>query len=724
MKHIINWLKLAILFIITTIYSTTVHAGTGAGYSEYYVPGSEQQIYDTLHDIRPTNVTDNTQMHAVISVVAIADNTIIYYDHWENGYGMDISDPASTADFSVTLQKGESIVFESNEISTTHTGVNDCTVVNGPAGESASACYDGGDRFFTTGGPVTVNRASWNDQTSTYFQMAWEVYPTKALDNDYIVPFGQDISGAYPDFKRSYVLAMATEDSTSVSLNGGASTTINKGETVSIMNNNTGATVSADKPMYVMSVVGDQDATYESRGFTMVPRSNWTDSYYGPAGSTDVNGDQSKGMAEVYIYNPQATDITISYEDKDGSGTFTVAAGQTEAFSDAGNANRLVAVDSAIYLQGSADFWGITSVDTESSSWDWGHSLIPDTYLKSEYLIGWAPGSLDKTDNGSPLYITPVDDNTQVFIDFAPLDGVADLNYTLNRLDSQTVYDTTAPFEMTGARVYATGSIAIVWGEQAASGSSGENYMDMGYTTLPQRDDWIDLALTIEKTADKVLISAKAGETVRFTLTPQAYATRVAGVNIKDILPTGWSYVSGNTVITLQDGTIISGAGADPAVSGQNMIWDSSVLQDMNATKQIVIEYDATTTVDFTPGDASINQVEVNATSGSIIFSASDLYTNYFVGMDVEKTSTLQNTPLLPGDTIDYSIQITNSAAVGSPSILNDINVTDVFPLNTTLNSCTIEGYSYASIDVTEDFSVNNGSGGSNWDNNWTEINV
>ncbi len=223
MKFIWLWMRVFALFsFLVSFGGTTLHAATGSGYSEYFVPGSEQQIYDVLHNIRPTDVTDEKQMHSVISVVAIADNTVIYYDHWENGYGLDLSDPAGTADFSVTLNKGESIVFESDKIDTRHTGIEDCNVLNGPAGGSTTACYDGGDRFFTTGGPVTVNRASWNDQTSTYFQMAWEVYPVKALDTSYIIPFGQDLAAAYSDFKRSHVLTMATEDNTQVSINGAA----------------------------------------------------------------------------------------------------------------------------------------------------------------------------------------------------------------------------------------------------------------------------------------------------------------------------------------------------------------------------------------------------------------------------------------------------------------------------------------------------------------------
>ncbi len=79
-------------------------ADTPTGYQEYFIPGGEEQLWDIFVDMdnfdedQPDDQLDeDAGMHAVISVVAGADSTTVYYDHWENGYGFDPGDPG-TAD--------------------------------------------------------------------------------------------------------------------------------------------------------------------------------------------------------------------------------------------------------------------------------------------------------------------------------------------------------------------------------------------------------------------------------------------------------------------------------------------------------------------------------------------------------------------------------------------------------------------------------------------------
>lgn len=88
--------------------------------------------------------------------------------------------------------------------------------------------------------------------------------------------------------------------------------------------------------------------------------------------------------------------------------------------------------------------------------------------------------------------------------------------------------------------------------------------------------------------------------------------------------------------------------------------------------------------------------------------------------MSVSKVSTPQNTPLLPGDTIDYTIQITNTAPSG---VLNNIIVNDALSAGTTLNGiCNISGWTYVTKAATDDFSSGDFVGGTNWSSNWIEI--
>ena len=55
-----------------------------AGFQEFYLPLPADLARSTFRDIDNDPSVGNT-MHYVVGVTASADNTILYYDHWENG---------------------------------------------------------------------------------------------------------------------------------------------------------------------------------------------------------------------------------------------------------------------------------------------------------------------------------------------------------------------------------------------------------------------------------------------------------------------------------------------------------------------------------------------------------------------------------------------------------------------------------------------------------------
>ena len=85
----------------------------------------------------------------------------------------------------------------------------------------------------------------------------------------------------------------------------------------------------------------------------------------------------------------------------------------------------------------------IGATDTEDYNLEWGFQLIAAYILVTEYYLGWAPGTsaIPPANNCSPVWITPVNDNTIVQVDFSPVNGTYDLTATLDRLDSYRVYD-------------------------------------------------------------------------------------------------------------------------------------------------------------------------------------------------------------------------------------------------------------------------------------------
>ena len=71
------WLALALLaFPPTTVSAQSLQ--------EFFIPVPEEEIL-TAAQVLDTTLTD-TNIRTVISITAAANNTVIYYDHWEDGY--------------------------------------------------------------------------------------------------------------------------------------------------------------------------------------------------------------------------------------------------------------------------------------------------------------------------------------------------------------------------------------------------------------------------------------------------------------------------------------------------------------------------------------------------------------------------------------------------------------------------------------------------------------
>ena len=167
----------------------------------------------------------------MISVTAWADTTAVYYDHWENGYDFDPANP-TTADETYTLNTGQRMVFESATITLPRTATppagSTCTKLrNGAAAATtpnlAYVCYDGRDRIYTAGGPVTVARVGWNQTRGVGVQgAAWEIYPVKPQLTTYIFPFGENIQSGetaiWYGFQRVAALIQATADNTTITI--------------------------------------------------------------------------------------------------------------------------------------------------------------------------------------------------------------------------------------------------------------------------------------------------------------------------------------------------------------------------------------------------------------------------------------------------------------------------------------------------------------------------
>jgi len=577
-----------------------------AGYSEYFLPGDEQNMYFIFNDLDVNGGA--TGMHSVTSVVAWSGNTTIYYDHWENGYNFDPNNPAATADETYVLATPGSIkLFESSNVPNIRNPASTCAGQGNPG----NRCYDGGDRIYVAGGPVTVTRAVWMEARGAGNQGdAWEIYPVKPQLTTYVLPFGEDnfatSNAFFTGFERVYALIQATDDNTTVTVDlnhdgvpdilnlnrdatwnnagDGTTVTLQKGETflldrVSACTAhttcttfpgggplNSGAIIQGNKTLQVKYVAGRIAQTYAARGLSAFPRGFWTTDYYAPFGQA-VNA--AKGVTDYYLFNPSSTPLTINWQSQSASGSFAVPANSNQSFNRALGANPSVPVGSGLYLSATSPFWGVGFGDSSNTggatgqAFEWGYSLLPTTFLYKEHFLGWSPGSLPLTTaptNGNGIFLTVGQDNTQVFVDYNN-DGVPDQTYTLNRLQSQFIPPGPSG-ALDGSRFWATGLFSMAYGENADTATTPTPNLDLGYVALPGTD-FVSLVLTTSKTANPQVVPTAAGSTTDFTILVNSQAYSVDGVSVVDTMPPNWQFVPGFTTITKPDLTqTTSAAGA------------------------------------------------------------------------------------------------------------------------------------------------------------------
>ena len=192
----------------------------------YFVPLPEQDLFDLFTDIAVglPNGTVSGNVNTVISIAIAADNTIIYYDNWEDGFEAHAKERTQTTtqiwgDGDLTngiapgttndrLLGGMAIVLEN-------------PVVVTPARDPASIVYDGRDRIQASFS-IAITRSAFPDSPGSLMAGAVEVVDFGNWGRRFIAPVGQntiDGSGTVP-FEYSRYFIMAGEDNTQVFRNG------------------------------------------------------------------------------------------------------------------------------------------------------------------------------------------------------------------------------------------------------------------------------------------------------------------------------------------------------------------------------------------------------------------------------------------------------------------------------------------------------------------------
>jgi hypothetical protein len=117
MKSVRNEMVWVILSVFFSWYGLSSSWAASAGYSEYHIPGDEAIMHAILDEIGDGDQADpNADMQTVITVTVWADNSTVYYDHWEDGYDFDPDDPSTADESHVLADGGDSLIFPDNNI--------------------------------------------------------------------------------------------------------------------------------------------------------------------------------------------------------------------------------------------------------------------------------------------------------------------------------------------------------------------------------------------------------------------------------------------------------------------------------------------------------------------------------------------------------------------------------------------------------------------------------
>ena len=727
----------AALAVATLLPGGSSRADTPAGVAEFIVPFDEDVFAYVTSGVTGVTIPDNDTSRVSVNVTAWSNPVKVYFDHWENGYSLD---PVALtgADEEYTLTIGQTLNFFSAAVPRPRTGADGNSYVGAPGNcpgqlrpdgvaNGTNLCYDGRDRFVTVGGATTVTRGGWLETTDIHAAVGEEVYPLSPQLIKYILPFGEDANRV--DYERVVAVIQATENDTTLQIDFGGDGTydsfntengyrtaradptdattliLQKGQSYVLDRNSDGmggtlprgVVILGDKTLQVEYFYGDFGSNYNTRAVAAYPRGFWSNEYYAP-----VDGAPDGFDTDVTLYNPEAAAITIEWQTAAGSGSFSLGPNETAFFEDKTGA--FVPDGSALYLKGSGAFWGISDIDTNNSAYDWSYSLVPSYLLQTDQFVSWAPGNASGTGTSpraSGIFVTPVQDRTTFFVD-KNADGVPDTTlqvvrgattvtptgsgYQANRL--QSLYITDNDGDMTGAHIWATGPFAMAYGEnpQTAGASDG---VDLGYTVLPSPADWMDLALTVDKTTNPTVVSTVAGATtVTYTLVVDSHLFNLTTVDVVDTLPANWAYVTNSSTITFPNLTQVTGASANPTVLLQTLTWPTGVLGGMLPNQRITITFQAQTTAAFTSGTLTQNNVQATGTrsvgSVSQTFRATDFAFNTYLNSAVNNMTVAKSTgaadPVSPGDTIPYTVTVSNPGS----AVLTGVTIFDALPQGVT----------------------------------------
>ena len=590
----------AILAVVAlmSLNAAAAHAQVG---ETYYIPLPSTQV--KIWADAQTNLAENDILRVGIALTITAPDTIVYWDHWEDGFEFDIQDPASPGtglgaeiwgdqdcangyrpDI-VGPCAGAADIFLAGDVLIL---TSDVPVPGDPGvRDPAQIRFDGGDKLFSTD-LLAVTYASWpSSGIEAQLGDAIEVFPSEKWGSDFTSPVGTNLTGAPAAFEFVAVSIMARENGTQVAVDvdgtgGGAAVvyTLDEGESVLVQGVLVGATVAATpssgigtRAVQVDILTANNASTYEGRWFNLPSTNRWGSSYWAPAGTTVAGADTA---AIVYVHNPGGATISVSQADLTGTVAFNVLAHATVA--------RTLPLTSPIsaahfFTTGGTPpaFYAVSAIAINQTIFDWGYALIPEANLTPAAVVGWAPGSTDLNRDVSPIWLTvakTTPGTTTIYVDedgdpatgpnIDPNGNRYNVACVVSNLQSIRVFDDgpstpnpppagscsipSGDNSQTGMRIYTLDGTKIVaaWGQDVSLAASGQpTELDMGTTVLPfsSLNAFKDGALLVDLNGNG---GVDIGDTILYTtVVRNTGITPVTEIFVTDALDSGTAYVPG-----------------------------------------------------------------------------------------------------------------------------------------------------------------------------------
>ncbi|MBI1293940.1 hypothetical protein GC175_03140 [bacterium] len=717
-------LQIARPVLFAAILLTLLLSGQSASFAAgpppvqtFYIPLPEDHVLQALRSIYPGSPTcavnvavPSSPINTYISISIISDGTIIYYDHWEDGFEVDPSSPlqptteiwgdgnaanGAPPGIPADLLNADTVIILDNEVNTTTLA----SVID----------FDGGDRV-SSSRIVAMTRAAWATGSETLLAGAVEVYDTFRWGQNFRAPVGENVDVANQLFEYTSLSIMAATDNTTVAIDADAdgiaeiNITLDRGESYLLDGGvQAGGAVNANAPIQVAMITGDRCDTYESRWYVLFPDEQWSDSYYSPVGT--ISGDGTR----VFLYNPAQTALSVSWRTVGGAQTaITVPARGVNSATVPNNSGAHFFTDgspfiavAAVGASGSAGF---------NSRADWGFSLVPEEQLTAQILVGLGIGrdptsAVNPTENGSPVWVTAVlPDGVSAPVDVcADFDGdnvgaltdafgfKYDARYTLNPLASQKIYDSDG--DQTGMVVYvcdtdanvADAKLAAAWGQAPGVASAAAPGLDLGTTAPPAATFFAGKGATLAVDPDGDA-EFSPGDTVEYeVVVGNASRVPIASATISDTVPAHTVYVPDST--TFNDG-VTTVAIADSPTGTPFPLDDGGVtLTDLPVRGLFTIRFRVVVDNPFPPTVPSIENTATVFVGRESARPTVETPIDRDPAIVIEKSTLGIDADVPPGplvrpnDPITWSYRITNSGEVTLTNVVVTDSVAGVTPV-------------------------------------------